>query len=1062
MDRREFLLSTGRLGALGIVASILAPKERALAFRSSIGFWASKESQGLFQWGTPISSSVIRPTSIDLGTEWAEIVVSSYSLINSSYGIKTDGTLWAWGDNKFGQLGLGHRSEVLSPTQIGSAKWKTIAISVRGVAGIQADGSLWAWGVSENGENGIFYDSPQQTPEEYRSGWKDIWADYYGTLAIKTDGSLWLWGGGTTGVQSPHLPTKISSEKWLKISGNRSSSLFLLALHENGSLWGLGYNADGVFGATFNQSTLAKINDGPWTDVVAGSGHVVAVKSDGSLWAWGRNNRGQLGDGTYVSKSSPVQVSYSGSLRALTSADERNFLLNDEGEIWGWGSNAFASLGVSYLSPTPVPSSHPWNKITGMNETTLAIATDGTLWGWGHSYHGALGVNSTHVLNQKLLSEEKWKDVSASNTVYGIQTNGTLWTWGWGSNGELGDGSQVSRTSPVQVSSDQWRSVSVGMYAAAAIKEDNTLWVAGANSWGTLGVGDLGHRSHLTQVGGQEWRSVDTAKGSTSAAHTLAIKTDGSLWAWGYNSNGQLGDGTSGTNNNKSSPIQVGSSTDWVKIQAGSSFSVALKSDNSLWRWGYLSLSSTSSPIQVPGEWIDISASRDTLLAKKVDGSIWGFGNNSCGAIGSESLYSNVSSSSGVLVHSAEPGLKMLCQSETSLILKSDGSLWGLGSNFSGNMGIEYNTPSKVIEGGGWKSIKAHLWKNIAVKSDGTLWFWGNTGQLGFANPNNVLRYPMQTRPETEWAKIEDLNDHIICFKTDGSRWTWGSGAHGELGNNSFSNGSSPIQLSGTGWSRVSTGANYSVAIKSDGTLWSWGNNANGGLAQHQAVPLLIDSGVWQDISLGYRCGAGIKSDGTLWSWGTEVNSSGILGGSQRTKGRQIAAGSYWTSVQVGGSFVAPLGFAQKSDLSLWVWGWGGGDGPQGINNSNRLSSPVQIPGEWKKVSVSESHVLALGTDGALWGWGRNSTLELGLALPTYQQLPILLSSEKWKTISATSLSSMAIRTDGTLWAWGSGLKGRTGTGYAVNLSSPTQIGSGKNWAEIALGYHCGIGLRKK
>lgn len=1064
LSRRELLLSAGRLSALGIVTSILSPHEKALAFRNTLGFWGSKKQAGLFHWGSAISSTMLKPTQIDPKDEWANVFLSKVNMAGkSSYAIKTDGTLWVWGENKFGQLGLGHQNDVSAPVQLGTAKWKNIGLSQRGACGIQENGSLWGWGASEFGENGIFYDTPQKLPEGAAEGWKDVWADFYSTFAIKTDGTLWAWGSGSNIIQSPHIPKQVSAEKWKKVTGGRASSSFIIALHENGSLWGVGSNSHGVFGAQTSLSTLTKISDGPWIDIAAGINHILVAKNDGTLWAWGSNEHGQLGDGTYESKSSPVQVSYSGDFKSFTSSGDRNFLLTNSGEIWGWGSNSYHALGVEYLSPTLVPSARPWKEVAGNSNATMAIATDGTLWGWGYSGSGTLGKNSAYVYRQTMISDAQWRDIALFNAAYGIQTDGSLWTWGWGANGELGDGTKVHRSSPVQISSESWKSISVGAYANAAIKMDNTLWVTGANSLGTLGLGDITSRSHLTQVGGAEWRSVDVSKSNTTSAHMIALKTDGSLWTWGNNMSGQLGNGTTGSSSHKSSPIQVGSATDWVKVLAGSTYSLALKSDNTLWYAGFVGLTNSSTFVKILGEWTDISVATDSFLAKKVDGSIWGFGKNNMGAMGGTDLYSTISPNSPTKIHEAEAGLKFHCQLETNLFLKSDGSLWATGNNAAGNIGIEYSVPSKVVEGNGWKSVKNSSARTFAVKSDGTLWLWGYTGQHDLASDRNASRFPSQNRPETNWASIEDMYEHIVCLKTDGSRWLWGSGLLGELGNGAFENSSSPIQLSGGAWSKVSSGRSFTMALKSDGALWAWGDNNNGVLAQLQTTPLLLDSNVWSQVSLAYRSGAGVRSDGTLWVWGSDVNSVGILGGPGRAKIRQLGVQAEWSSVQLGGDNTRPIGILLKEDKTLWAWGSGGSIGQMGLGPTTRSSYPMQISGFWKSFGVGREHVLAVATDGALWSWGSNSSRQLGGGLASeMRSLPGQVGSQNWKQVFASHESSMAILEDGSLWAWGSGLNGVTGIGSSMILSSPVQIGSDKNWFTMALGYYHSLGIRKK
>lgn len=324
--------------------------------------------------------------------------------------------------------------------------------------------------------------------------------------------------------------------------------------------------------------------------------------------------------------------------------------------LWAWGQNSFGQLGLgnttSNSSPAQVGSLGTWNNVFPSNEykgRTFVIDTSGALWAWGNNYKGALGTGDTVDRSSpvQIGALTNWNTVdSGYNHTISIKTDGTLWSGGHNGSGELGLGNTTSYSSPKQVGGlTNWLKISCGNYHNIAVKTDGTLWSWGAvfNSAGWLGLGDGSSRSSPVQIG----TLTTWASSAGGYDHSFAIKTDGTLWAWGKNGQGQLG---LGNINDNYSPNQVGALTNWSSVSAGSrQFTVAIKTDGTLWTWGnngygQLGLgnkTSYSSPKQVGSltTWLSVSAGGYHIAAVKTDGTLWTFGRGSEGQLGDQTSY---------------------------------------------------------------------------------------------------------------------------------------------------------------------------------------------------------------------------------------------------------------------------------------------------------------------------------------------------------------------------------------------------------------------------------------
>ena len=356
-----------------------------------------------------------------------------------------------------------------------------------------------------------------------------------------------------------------------------------------GNLWTWGKGSLGRLGdnTTTDRCTPVTTFAGGanWKQVSGGSGHTAAIKTDGTLWTWGYNVNGQLGDNTTSTRCTPVTTFAGGTnWKQVAGGGSYTAAIKTDGTLWTWGYNYYGQLGDNTIikRSTPVTTfagGTNWKQVACGDSHTAAIKTDGTLWTWGYNALGQLGDNtiikrSTPVTT--FAGGTDWKQVACGNNhTVAIKTDGTLWTWGNNNaQGQLGDNTTTDRCTPVTTFSGgtNWKQVACGGNHTVAIKTDGTLWTWGYNSLGQLGDNTIIRRSTpvTTFAGGTNWKQVVGG----AFDHTAAIKTDGTLWTWGINSYGRLGDNTA---INRSTPVTTfAGGTNWKQVACGGEHIVAI------------------------------------------------------------------------------------------------------------------------------------------------------------------------------------------------------------------------------------------------------------------------------------------------------------------------------------------------------------------------------------------------------------------------------------------------------------------------------------------------------
>lgn len=368
-----------------------------------------------------------------------------------------------------------------------------------------------------------------------------------------------------------------------------------------------------------------------------------------------------------------------------------------------------------------------------------------------------------------------WAKLGAAAVEEILSGPGELWSWGYNNKGQVGNNSITDVLTPVQVGAlIDWETFgSNTTHVTSIIKSDGTLWAYGDNIFGKLGDGTIVPKSSPIQIG-----VFTTWKQISSASATLAIRNDGTLWSWGNNQWGQLGNETSQVNN-VSQPQQVGSLTNWSQV----------------------------------------STRNDRVAAIKTDGTLWAWGSNSYGALGDGT---EIPKSSPIQIGSLTNWSYVNCAFEDTFAIKTDGTLWSWGRDQEGVLGsgttnTHRSSPVQIGTQTNWKTIcGSGLYTVLAIKTDGTLWAWGSKdyGLLG-DNTQISKSSPIQVGTLTNWKNIQVGDSHAIALKTDGTIWAWGLNFGGALGNGTTTTSSSPIQIGTLNtWRSISAGGYHSSAIK--------------------------------------------------------------------------------------------------------------------------------------------------------------------------------------------------------------------------------------------------------
>ena len=654
------------------------------------------------------------------------------------------------------------------------------------------------------------------------------------SLAISSDGRLFGWGtdfNGNFGF-GPFDPIVSPRQVDGTYRAVAAGSQHTVALTANGDLYAWGDNSygqlgDGTGGIGSTRLRPTFIGSG-YVAIAAGDLHTLALKANGDLYAWGSNFLGQLGDGTTADRSTPTLIGTG--YRAIAAGWRHSVALKNNGDLYAWGSNVLGQLGdgttANRLTPTFIGSGY--QVIATGSFYTLAIKTNGDLYSWGDNRYNQLGDGTTTQRSSPVFIGADYQAVAAGDGhSVALKNNGDLYTWGGNVFAALVDPNPdpflYNRPSPTLAGSG-YQAIAAGGDHGLAIKTNGDLYSWGANRDGEVGDGTIsdGFGSSAVFIGGG-YQAV-----AAGGYHSLAIKTDGSLYAWGANSQGQLGLGISPI---YIVPVLMGSG--YQAVAAGDAHTVALKANGDLYGWGDNSLGQVGtgnitapndprnlSPSLIGSGYVAISAGWHHTLAIKANGDLYAWGDNASGQLGDGT---RIARAFPTLIGSGFRAVAAGSGGSHTVALKSNGDLYAWGSNYLGQLGDGTTTDrlAPTFVGSGYQSIAAGTAITFAIKANGDLYAWGS-GALGDGASSHLT----PTFIGSGYQVVSAGGTHVAAIKQNGALYTWGSNSAGEIGDGTILSRATPTFI-GDGYVAAAAGAFHTLAVKHDGTVWAWGRNGD-------------------------------------------------------------------------------------------------------------------------------------------------------------------------------------------------------------------------------------------
>ena len=581
-------------------ATVAAGREHTCALNRSAALWCWGENYD-GQVGDGTRTDRFEPVKVLGPRRWTS-VDATYS---NTCAITDDGDLWCWGANDAGQLGDGTRDDRPIPKQIApELDWIAVAVGsaerrigkTHGhTCGVATDRTLWCWGDNDAGQLGLRDDERRLRPTQVGTDtdWAGVTTAAHASCATKTDGSAWCWGinksgriGDGTEINRDEPVQVGAGAEWVTLDAGRSHTC---GIQVDQSAWCWGRNATGQLGdGTISKHTVptAVLGGFPWATVSVAYTTTCGVTVDGTGICWGEGNGGQRGDGTLSTARAPSQERailpigagpWQSRWTSLAGGSYLGCGIVQDGRGACWSDFRIGELRSGGRYAQPIHDSWTWDQLSGGHMTVCGVRDDGALFCGGEPPPGG-----TDTPLRRIGTESSWRSVNVGYShACALQDDDSLWCWGDNDYGQVGVGDQSPRPDPVRIEGS-WSFVATGDWTTCGIQTDGSLWCWGENNYGQLGLGESGAPVLEPRPVGDrtDWRTV-----SGGDSFTCGTTTGDEAYCWGYNHFGQLGDGTRIT---RKSPVPVVGPADWQVVigENGENFNCGLRLDGTAWCWG--------------------------------------------------------------------------------------------------------------------------------------------------------------------------------------------------------------------------------------------------------------------------------------------------------------------------------------------------------------------------------------------------------------------------------------------------------------------------------------------
>jgi alpha-tubulin suppressor-like RCC1 family protein len=1038
---------------------------------------------------------------------------------NFAVALSSDNKLYSWGLGGSNQLGDGLGSNSNTPVSVsmsGVLSGKTISQISAGLLHtlvLSSEGLAFSWGTNTYGQLGNNTNTSASVPVAVTSSktFTAVSAGGYHSYLLGTDGALYACGLNTSG----QLAFKSFVDWWVPTAcagtpagktlsavsaGNNFHSLLLTT---TGEVYGCGLNQYGQLGDgnSTNYTAPVSIASGSFENktivsVVGGNNHSAALSSDGTVYTWGSNGSGQLGDGSTIHNPAPANISSNGALagktiRSLAAGNNHTLALTTDNQIVSWGSNGSGQLGngSTTLSKTPVfvgiggaLTGETIVSVAAAGDTSFALTADGQVYGWGSGSNGLLGngqttfsSNSPILIAGGLAGKTVVSLAGTGSSCHALTADGLIYSWGYNGNGAIGDGTIVNALFPAQVagvfSSKKAVSIEAGAGHVLALSSDGLVYAWGTGSGGQLGNGATTNSQLPVLVALLAGKNIKSLGASGNSS--IALTTDGAIYAWGENSAGQVADGTLV---NRSNPTQVAlpPALSGLKINA-----VGL-ANQTAYAWNSANVTITGQPVSqaaVTGGSVtlsvEVSNPANVAVAyqwKRRTGS--GAGATTTSISGAYSAAYTISplnstTAGAYLVDVITPLGSLTSDTAEVSVLQDPPS-------FSASA----LTPA-VLASGGTLSVSipvtgsgpfTYQWRRNGVPIPGaTSATFTDPGAL----PTDSGSYTLVATNALGSAVSQSLAVQVGSgtSQLSGSALVWGDNTYGQLGNGLGVGMPVPAQMDTSGSSLLSgktivqmaAGQYHVLVLASDGKLYAWGRNSNGqlgnGTTTNSNTPVEVTmSGVLSGktitaVAAGHQHSVVLTADGLVFSWG--YGGMGQLGRGSTANATTPVAPTM-TGVLAGKQIkriaaCANATIALSSDgLAIYAWG-DGTSGQLGNNTSTQQNSPVTVTMNGalngktvSAIAAGPTHAIALTSDGLAFTWGANTSGQLGDNSTTQRLVPVAvtasgaLSGKILTQASAESSATFAVSATGELFAWGAA--SRRGDGSLAQSQVPVSV----------------------